>query len=64
MFTLAPPPEPLAYTIHDACRISSIGRTRLYELIKEGKLEARKVGKRTLVMAASLRRLIEEGAKL
>lgn len=59
MFSLSP--EPLAYTIHDACRISSIGRTRLYELIKAGKLESRKVGRRTLVLAVSLRRLIEEG---
>ena len=59
MFTLAP--EPLAYTVNDACKVSSIGRTRLYELIKEGKLEARKIGRRTLILAVSLRRLIEEG---
>lgn len=52
-------PEPLAYSIADACRVSSIGRTRLYSLIKEGKLDARKVGKRTLIPAASLRALIE-----
>ncbi|HZU64590.1 MAG TPA: helix-turn-helix domain-containing protein [Novosphingobium sp.] len=51
-------PEPLAYSIADACRVSSIGKTRLYQLINEGKLEARKLGKRTLIPAASLRRLI------
>ncbi|MFM9936535.1 MAG: helix-turn-helix domain-containing protein [Novosphingobium sp.] len=54
-------PDPLAYSIHDAVRISSIGRTRLYSLIKEGRLEARKIGKRTLIPATSLRRLIEGG---
>lgn len=53
------PLEPLAYSIADACRVSSIGRTRLYQLINEGRLEARKIGKRTLIPAASLRALIE-----
>lgn len=51
--------EPLAYSIADACRVSSIGKTRLYELINEGRLKTRKVGKRTLIPAASLRALIE-----
>lgn len=52
-------PEPLAYSIADACKVSSIGKTRLYSLIAEGRLEARKIGKRTLIPAASLRALIE-----
>lgn len=51
--------EPIAYSIADACRVTSIGRTRLYQLISEGRLEARKIGKRTLIPAASLRRLID-----
>lgn len=51
--------EPLAYSVADAIRVSSIGKTRLYQLIAEGKLEARKIGKRTLIPAASLRALIE-----
>ncbi|MCC6828596.1 MAG: helix-turn-helix domain-containing protein [Novosphingobium sp.] len=55
-------PQPLAYSVQDACRVSSIGKTRLYQLISEGKLEARKIGKRTLIPAASLRRLIEGNA--
>jgi excisionase family DNA binding protein len=50
--------EPLAYSVREACRVSSIGRTRLYQLIGEGQLEARKIGKRTLIPAASLRALI------
>ena len=52
---------PIAYSVRDACHVSSIGRTRLYALIKTGKLDTRKVGKRTLIPAASLQRLIEEG---
>lgn len=51
--------EPLAYSIRDACRLTSLGRTRLYQLIGEGTLEVRKIGKRTLIPAASLRALIE-----
>lgn len=54
-------PQPLAYSIADACKVSSIGKTRLYSLIAEGRLEARKIGKRTLIPAASLRALIEGG---
>lgn len=51
-------PAPLAYSIADACRVSSIGKTRLYQLINEGKLKTTKLGKRTLIPAESLRRLI------
>ena len=54
--------EPLAYSIADAVRVSSIGRTRLYSLINEGRLQARKIGKRTLIPASSLRALIEGDA--
>ena len=50
--------EPLAYSVNEACRVSSLGRTRLYQLIGEGRLEVRKIGKRTLIPAASLRALI------
>lgn len=50
---------PLAYSVAEACKVSSIGRTYLYHLINEGTLEVRKVGKRTLITARSLRALIE-----
>ncbi|WP_338242205.1 helix-turn-helix domain-containing protein [Aurantiacibacter hainanensis] len=50
--------EPLAYSIKEACRVSSLGRTRIYQLIGEGRLEARRIGKRTLIPAASLRALV------
>ncbi len=59
MATLNSPLEPLAYSINEACRVSSLGRTRLYQLIGEGKLDVRKIGKRTLIPAASLRALID-----
>lgn len=49
---------PLAYSIKEACRVSSLGRTRVYALINEGRLESRKLGRRTLIPADSLRALI------
>jgi excisionase family DNA binding protein len=52
-------PEPLAYSIADTVRVSSIGKTKLYALIKAGKLQARRIGGRTLIPAASLRALID-----
>jgi excisionase family DNA binding protein len=58
MSALNTPLEPLAYSINEACRVSSLGRTRLYQLIGEGKLDVRKIGKRTLIPAASLRALV------
>ena len=51
--------EPLAYSINEACQVSSLGRTRIYQLISEGRLVSRKIGKRTLIPAHSLRALIE-----
>ena len=49
---------PLTYSVREACRVTSLGRTRLYQLIGEGRLEVRKIGKRTLIPAASLRALV------
>lgn len=46
---------PMAYTVPDACRTSGVGTTKLYELIGQGVLDARKAGRRTLITADSLR---------
>jgi excisionase family DNA binding protein len=54
--------QPLAYSVKEACKATSLGKTYLYFLIKEGKLEARKIGNRTIIPAASLHALIEGGA--
>jgi translation elongation factor EF-1alpha len=56
--TSTPPAEPLAYSIKDAIRVSSIGKTRLYSLINSGDIKITKVGNRTLVNAASLKQLV------
>lgn len=51
-------PKPLAVTINEACRLTSLGRTSLYSLISEGTLESITVGRRRLVRYASLEALI------
>ena len=47
--------SPLAYTIPGAVKASGLSRTRLYAMMGEGTIEARKVGRRTLITADSLR---------
>lgn len=48
------PNTPLAYGIVDAARNLGIGRSSIYRLIADGKLEARALGGRTVIPAASL----------
>jgi excisionase family DNA binding protein len=49
----------LAYSIEEACAITSTGRTALYDAIKKGQLRAIKRGRRTLVLADDLRAWID-----
>lgn len=51
----------LAFTITEACHAVGIGRTKLYALIGEGRLETRKIGSRTVIPAESLRALVGGG---
>ncbi len=50
--------DKLAYTVAEAARVSNVGRTTLYELIRDGRLEARKLGTKTLIPADALRALL------
>jgi excisionase family DNA binding protein len=54
--------EPIATSINGAAKMLDLGRTSIYALIKQNKLEARKVGRRTLVTTASIRALIDEAS--
>ncbi len=53
--------RPLAYSIKDACGVSSLGRTTLYTHIKSGRLKAIRVGGRNLISAESLHALLNGG---
>lgn len=50
--------ENLAISINDTAKALSLGRTTVYAMIADGRLEAFKLGRRRLVKAASVRRLI------
>lgn len=48
----------LAFTIAEACHSVGIKRSKLYELIGQGRIETRKIGSRTIIPAESLRALV------
>ncbi len=50
----------LASTVSTACSRLGIGRTLLYDLLKQGKLRKIKLGTRTLIPESELQRLITE----
>ena len=52
-------PEPLSYTIPDACVATGLSRTTLYEAIKAGRLTPRKAGVRTLILHDDLKQFIK-----
>jgi excisionase family DNA binding protein len=51
--------EPLATSVNGAAKALSLGRTSIYALIKEGKLDTVKLGRRTLIKVDSIHRLID-----
>ena len=52
--------ERYAMTLPEAVQFSGLGRTRLYALAAEGRISFKKCGKRTLIIADDLKRLIAE----
>ncbi|MEH6790949.1 helix-turn-helix domain-containing protein [Parasphingorhabdus sp.] len=51
-------PPKLAYSIKEACQVSSLGRTTIYAHIANGRLDATHIRGRTVIPAESLRALI------
>jgi excisionase family DNA binding protein len=49
----------LTCTINEACEVTGLGRTTLYELIGAGRLATTTVGRRRLVVVRSLLSLLE-----
>ena len=47
----------LTYTVNEACRMLSIGRSSLYDLVKSGDLQLVKIAGRSLVPRSELERL-------
>jgi excisionase family DNA binding protein len=58
MGTNVPFRERISCTVDEACSATGLGRAKLYEEIAAGRVEVRKVGRRTLVLVPSLERLV------
>lgn len=57
------PPErepALLLKVEDAARLLGVGRTTLFELIGQGRIQTVRVGRRRLVVRAGLERFVEE----
>ena len=50
--------EPITVRIREACRMTGIGRSKLYELISFGEIETIKVGAMTLIPVESLKSFV------
>jgi excisionase family DNA binding protein len=51
--------SPLCVRVDQAVRLLGIGKTKLYELIGAGELETIRIGRRTLIVQASIDSLVE-----
>lgn len=54
----------LTCTIGEACEVTGLGRTKLYELIGDGHLATTTVGRRRLVVVCSLLSLLESNTSV
>lgn len=55
-------PPKLAYSVREACAVSSLGRTTVYAHIAARRLKAVRIGGRTVIPAESLHALLAGGA--
>jgi excisionase family DNA binding protein len=49
----------LTLSIKDTAKLLGLGRSTIYRLIGEGQLQSVKIGRRTLIKAASINRLAQ-----
>lgn len=54
------PPLPITVRVREACRLTGIGRSKLYEFIAAGEIEILKVGSMTLIPTAALLRFLDQ----
>jgi len=57
-------PKPLAVPVKTACKLVGVGNTTMWALIKDGRVKTVRIGRRRLVIYASLETLLilEAGA--
>ena len=51
--------KPIAISVEEFCRLSSLGRTSTFKLLRDGLLERRRVGGRTLILMRSVEALLD-----
>jgi len=51
-------PSRLAYSVDRFCEDTDTGRSKVYELIRAGKLRAKKLGSKTLILAEDADRFL------
>jgi excisionase family DNA binding protein len=51
--------EPYAHSIATAVKVSAFGRSTIYQAIRDGELEARKRGRRTVILDSELKRWLD-----
>lgn len=52
--------DTLAISVADAVQALGLGRTSIYKLINEGRLETITIGRRRLIKTASIQQLLED----
>ncbi|HKY81625.1 MAG TPA: helix-turn-helix domain-containing protein [Sphingobium sp.] len=50
--------EPITVTIEGTRKATGLGTTKIYQLVRTGKLQTVKVGRRTLIKTDSIRALV------
>lgn len=55
-------PERLAYRINEACASIGVGRSSLYNMIRDGRVKSVKIAGRTLILRSEIERLLSEVA--
>ena len=55
--------NPMTISVAEFCRMSSLGRTTAFNLIRSGKLPATRVGKRTLIPYEGAKALVSPSKK-
>lgn len=51
--------KPITVTVPTALAVTGLGRTKFYELVKEGRIRTVAIGRRTLVIFADLEKLAD-----
>ncbi len=58
------PADLISVKVPDAVRMTGLSRSRIYELIASGDIEAAKLGRSTVVLVSSLRSLIHANRRI